>query len=121
MADEAEIESIRTDFAVLFIGDVARGARKSADEYYQLYPGFEDVIADELGRLNEAVMAGGMPQPSSAASSPGDWHLGRYRIERELGRGGQGTVYLVWDEKLERRVALKVLKAAWTASDAMVR
>jgi serine/threonine-protein kinase len=34
----------------------------------------------------------------------------RYRIERELGRGGMATVYLAEDLKHDRRVALKVLK-----------
>src|SRR5512141_1503407 len=34
----------------------------------------------------------------------------RYRIERELGRGGMATVYLAHDIKHDRKVALKVLK-----------
>ena len=34
----------------------------------------------------------------------------RYRIERELGRGGMATVYLAEDLRYNRRVALKVLE-----------
>ena len=35
---------------------------------------------------------------------------GRYRIERELGRGGMATVYLAHDLKHDRPIALKVLR-----------
>jgi len=35
--------------------------------------------------------------------------VGRYRVQGEVGSGGMGTVYLGWDELLERRVAIKAL------------
>src|SRR5919106_6157253 len=37
--------------------------------------------------------------------------LGRYEIERELGRGGMAIVYLAQDLKHDRPVAIKVLRA----------
>ncbi len=39
-----------------------------------------------------------------------------YTVERELGRGGMATVYLVRDAKHQRLVALKVLNADLAAS-----
>jgi eukaryotic-like serine/threonine-protein kinase len=36
---------------------------------------------------------------------------GRYTVERELGRGGWATVYLAHDQKHDRQVAVKVLRA----------
>ena len=39
----------------------------------------------------------------------------RYTTERELGRGGMGTVYLARDLQLDRNVAIKVLPREFAA------
>jgi len=43
-------------------------------------------------------------------------HLGRFKIEREIGRGGMGIVYLATDPELGRQIAIKSLPRGVTAS-----
>jgi serine/threonine protein kinase len=45
----------------------------------------------------------------SALPEPGELVGGRYRVERELGRGGMSRVYLAVDDRLQRSVALKLI------------
>ena len=40
--------------------------------------------------------------------------FGTYKIEKSIGAGGMGEVYLAHDEKLNRKVALKILPAEFT-------
>lgn len=45
------------------------------------------------------------------ASSPGAqrWMLGRYRVDRQIGRGSMGAVYLGHDPQIGRQVAIKTM------------
>ena len=52
-------------------------------------------------------------KPEAAAKShSGEWQIGPYRVERELGRGGMGVVYLASraDQQYRKQVAIKLLR-----------
>jgi TolB-like protein len=77
---------------------------------------FRGYIRPETDRAHPMHEPSGIPP----TLSPSDRIAGRYAIERELGRGGMATVYLVRDTQYDRLVALKLLStelSAATASD----
>lgn len=57
----------------------------------------------------------GATLPATAQELPGAHdsrgeRIGAYRLESRLGRGGMGEVFLAWDDRLKRRVAIKRIR-----------
>lgn len=64
--------------------------------------------------LETAVGEGASGSTNAPAS------IDQFRIEREIGRGGMGVVYLAWDTVLERHVALKLLPESALLSESAI-
>jgi len=62
--------------------------------------------------------AAGGANGTSAPAAPEPQRLGRYQLEREIGRGAMGIVYLGRDTAINRMVAIKAIPLASEFSDA---
>src|SRR5688572_19427782 len=64
-----------------------------------------------------AALAGGNPVTEGGASGVA---FGDYELDGEIARGGMGVVYLARDPRLNRTVALKMIRSGALATEAEV-
>jgi len=125
-----------------------RGRAVQATAVYRHLARFDNTyrdVAARLRRLMDAERAKPAPAPPAPAATPGtaagipaatvagataatagaaatsvadEQRLGRYQLEREIGRGAMGVVYLGRDTAINRMVAIKAIPLASEYSDA---
>ncbi len=109
--DQAKLDAIADDY----LARVHDGDSPNIEEYESQNP----EIAQKIRELLETIQfVDKMRDPSTKGKKrddakefrPGD-RLGNYEIERRLGVGGMGVVYLATDKNLERPVAIKLVSA----------
>jgi serine/threonine protein kinase len=107
-------EDLRKGFWQQVVEDRAAGRRRSLEQYQSLFPGAPALIAREFAQLGSSGDHATMAPPGAP---PPDRRVGPYRLLRELGRGGQGMVFLAEDGQGGARVALKVLHGLAAATE----
>ena len=106
--DEARWDRVTALFDELLAGaDADEVLMREPDE--EIRSEARDLWEQHARGENEKFLGNSMPFEVLPVFEPGDKLLNRFRIERMIGSGGMGEVYLAFDERIEERVAIKTI------------
>ncbi len=98
-----------------FVAQLEKRGPGIVEEFVGRYP----ALADEFRGL--AAMGDLIHQTHSDADPPMPERLGEFKIVRRIGRGGMGEIYEAFQDRLKRRVAVKVIRQGKISPDSRAR